>query len=63
MPAASAVTFGALVDNTSGTAAITSNTLFDVSVASLTASDSLGARLKNSATVESVGRIIASFSN
>ena len=63
MPAASAVTFGALVDNTSGTAAITNNTLFDVSVASLTATDSLGARLKNSATVESVGRIIASFSN
>ena len=63
MPAASAVNFGALVDNTTGTAAITSNTLFDVSVASLTASDSLGARLRNSATVESVGRIIASFSN
>ena len=63
MPAASAVTFGALVGNTTGTAALTSNTLFDVSVASLTASDSLGARLKNSATVESVGRIIASFSN
>ena len=61
IPAASAVTFGALVDNTTGTAALTSNTLFDVSVASLTASDSLGARLKNSATVESVGRIIASF--
>ena len=63
MPAASAVTFGALVDNTSGTAAITNNTLFDVSVTSLTATDSLGARLKHSATVESVGRIIASFSN
>jgi hypothetical protein len=63
MPAASAVTFGALVDNTTGTAALTNNNLFDVSVTSLTATDSLGARLKNSATVESVGRIIASFSN
>jgi hypothetical protein len=63
MPAASAVTFGALVDNTSGTAALTNNTLFDISVASLTATNSLGERLKNSATVESVGRIIASFSN
>lgn len=61
IPPASAVTFGALVDNTTGTAALTSNNLFDVSVASLTASDSLGARLRNSATVESVGRIIASF--
>ncbi len=63
IPAASAVTFGALVDNITGTAAITSNTLFDVSVASLTATNSLGERLKNSATVESVGKIIASFSN
>jgi len=63
MPAASAVTFGALVDNTSGTAVLTSNNLFDVSVASLTATNSLGERLKNSATVETVGRIIASFSN
>ena len=63
IPAASAVTFGALVGNTTGTAVITSNTLFDVSVASLTATNSLGERLKNSATVESVGRIIASFSN
>ena len=63
IPSASAVNFGALVDNTTGTAALTSNNLFDVSVASLTATDSLGARLKNSATVESIGRIIASFSN
>ncbi len=63
IPPVSSVNFGALVGNTTGTAAITSNSLFDVSVASLTASDSLGARLKNSATVESVGRIITSFSN
>lgn len=63
MPAASAVTFGALVGNTTGTAAITSNNLFDVSISSLTATGSLGDHLRNSATVESVGRIIASFSN
>ena len=63
IPATSAVTFGAPVDNTTGTAALTSNNLFDVSVASLTATNSLGERLKNSATVESVGKIIASFSN
>jgi hypothetical protein len=63
IPPVSSVAFGALVGNTTGTAALTSNNLFDVSIASLTATDSVGARLKNSATVESVGRIIASFSN
>jgi hypothetical protein len=63
MPAASSVAFGTLVDNTTGTAALTSNNLWETSIASLTATDSLGARLKNSATVESVGRILASFTN
>ncbi len=63
IPPVSSVAFGALVGNTTGTAAITGNDLFNVSIASLTATDSVGARLKNSATVESVGRIIASFSN
>lgn len=63
IPATSAVTFGAPVDNTTGTAILTGGNLFDVAIASLTATDSLGAKLKNSATVESVGRIIASFSN
>lgn len=61
IPAASAVTFGVPFDTTTGTATLTTNNLFDVSVASLTASNSLGARLRNSATVESVGRIVASF--
>ena len=62
IPPVSSVAFGALVDNTTGTATLTS-TLWETSIASLTATDSVGARLKNSATVESVGRIIASFSN
>jgi hypothetical protein len=63
IPPVSSVAFGALVGNTTGTAAITGNDLFNVSIASLTATDSVGARLKNSATVESVGRILASFTN
>jgi hypothetical protein len=63
IPTLSSVAFGALVDNTTGTAAITSNELFNISLASLAATDSVGVRLKNSATVESIGRIIASFSN
>lgn len=63
VPSANSVNIGVPVDNTVGTAFLTPATLFDSSVASLTASDSLGARLKNSATVQSVGNIIASFSN
>jgi hypothetical protein len=63
VPSANSVNIGVPVDNTVGTAFLTPATLFDTSVASLTASNSLGARLKNSATVQSVGNIIASFSN
>jgi hypothetical protein len=63
VPSANSVNIGVPVDNTVGTAFLNPATLFDASVASLTASDSLGARLKNSATVQSVGNIIASFSN
>jgi hypothetical protein len=62
IPSVSSVAFGALVDNTTGTATLTS-TLWETPISSLTATNSVGARLKNSATVESVGRIIASFSN
>ena len=63
VPSANSVNIGVPVDNAVGTAFLTPATLFDTSVASLTASNSLGARLKNSATVQSVGNIIASFSN
>lgn len=63
IPPVSSVAFGALVDNTTGTAAITGTMFWDSSIASLTATNSVGARLKNSATVESVGRILASFTN
>ena len=63
VPSANSVNIGVPVDNTVGTAFLTPATLFNTSVASLTASDSLGARLKNSSTVQSVGNIVASFSN
>ena len=63
VPSANSVNIGVPVDNTVGTAFLNPATLFDASVASLTASNSLGARLRNSATVQSVGNIIASFSN
>jgi hypothetical protein len=63
VPSSNSVNVGVPVDNTVGTAFLTPAALFDTSVASLTASNTLGARLKNSATVQSVGNIIASFSN
>jgi hypothetical protein len=63
IPAPASVAFGVPVDNTVGTATLNPVDLMNVSVSSLTATNSLGARLKNSATVESVGRILASFSN
>ena len=63
VPSANSVNIGVPVDNTVGTAFLNPATLFDASVASLTASNSLGSRLKNSATVQSVGNVIASFSN
>jgi hypothetical protein len=61
IPPVSSVIFGALVDKTTGTAILTSNNLWEIPISSLTATNSLGARLKNSATIESVGRILASF--
>jgi hypothetical protein len=63
VPSQNSVNVGVPVDNAVGTAFLTPAALFDTSVASLTASNTLGARLKNSATVQSVGNIIASFSN
>jgi hypothetical protein len=63
VPSQNSVSVGVPVDNTVGTAFLTPAALFDTSVASLTSSNTLGARLKNSATVQSVGNIIASFSN
>jgi hypothetical protein len=63
IPAPASVAFGVPVDNIVGTAALNPVDFMNVSISSLTATDSLGARLKNSATVESVGRILASFSN
>jgi hypothetical protein len=63
VPSQNSVNVGVPVDNTVGTAFLNPATLFDTSVASLTSSNTLGARLKNSATVQSVGNIIASFSN
>jgi hypothetical protein len=63
VPSQNSVNVGVPIDNTVGTAFLIPAELFDTSVASLTSSNTLGSRLKNSATVQSVGNIIASFSN
>ena len=62
IPSPNSVAFGVPVDNTVGTAILNGVDLFNVPIASLTATDSLGERLTKSATVESIGRIIESTS-
>lgn len=59
VPAASSVAFGVLVDNTTGTAALTPAAVWDYLTTSANTADSMGERLKNAATVASVGQALA----
>lgn len=59
VPAASSVAFGVNVDNTTGTAALTPAAVWDYLTSSATTSGSMGERLKNAATVASVGQQLA----
>lgn len=61
VPSASAVQFGVPVDNTVGTAALTPQSVWGYSRLSATEVDSMGDRLRNTATTQSVGYQIASF--
>jgi hypothetical protein len=65
IPSPSSVSYGTLVDNTSGTAILTLellNTLFNTPLSAITSNNTLGGRIKNSLlNVESVGHLIASF--
>ena len=63
IPNPSSVSFGVPVDNTVGTAVMNASDVFNVSVTSLTATGSLGNRLRNSATLQGVGGLLASFTN
>ena len=63
IPSPSSVAFGVPTDNTVGVAVLSPNDFMNVQVSALTATGSIGARLKNAATTESVGRTIASFTN
>jgi hypothetical protein len=61
VPSASAVEFGVPVDNTVGVAALTPQNVWGYSKLSATDVGSMGDRLRNTATAQSVGSQIASF--
>jgi hypothetical protein len=61
IPAAAAVAFGVAVDNTTGTAVMSPSDVWNIPVSSLTTFNSIGARVKNAATEQSVGQIITAF--
>lgn len=61
VPSASAVQFGVAVDNTTGTAALQPQDVWGYARLSATQVNSLGDRLRNVATTQSVGQQIASF--
>jgi hypothetical protein len=66
VPSPSSVSFGTLVDNTSGTAVVSVNDLFQIfstPLSSLTTPNTIGSRIRTAATTEAAGNLIASFTN
>ena len=61
VPATSSVRYGVPVDNTTGSAIVTPATIFDSLLTSLTASNSIGERLKNISTIQTTAATIAAF--
>jgi hypothetical protein len=59
VPAASSVAFGVPIDATTGTAALTPAAVWDALTSGMTTSGSIGARLKNAATLDSTGQQLA----
>jgi hypothetical protein len=59
IPAVGSVALGVAVDNTVGTAVLTQSAVWDALVSGMTTSGSIGARLKNAATIESTGQQLA----
>jgi hypothetical protein len=53
------VALGVLVDNTTGTAVLTPAAVWDALTSGMTTSGSIGARLKNAATLDSTGQQLA----
>lgn len=63
VPAAQNVQYGVLVDNTVGTAALKPSDVWDMALTNISASNSIGVRIKNAATVETVGSQLQSLLN
>jgi hypothetical protein len=61
VPAAGSVALGVPVDNTTGTAVLTSQAVWDYATSSLTTSGSIGERLKNASTVDTTGDQLAAL--
>ena len=59
IPPAQSVTFGVPVDNTTGTSALTPDSIWNYPVSGITTSGSIGERLKNAATVNTVAKQIS----
>jgi hypothetical protein len=61
IPAVSNVRFGVPVDNTTGSAILTPQDILNYATQNLTGSNTIGARLKNIATVQTTAATIAAF--
>jgi len=61
IPSPSSVAFGVPTDNTVGQAILTTNALFDTPLSAINTHDTIGMRLKNAATTEAAGYLLASF--
>jgi hypothetical protein len=59
VPAAGSVALGVAVDATTGTAVLTPAAVWDALTSGMTTSGSIGARLKNAATLDSTGQQLA----
>jgi hypothetical protein len=61
MPSANQVTFGVAVDDTFGNSVLTAASVWDYLVSNITVENSIGMRLKNVATPQSVGEQLEAF--
>lgn len=61
IPSASDVRYGVPVDNTTGSATLTPQDIFDYAVSSLTGSNTIGERLQNISTTQTTAATIAAF--
>lgn len=61
IPAVSNVRFGVPVDNTTGSATLTPQDIFDYAVSALTVTNTIGARLQNISTTQTAAATIAAF--